>query len=221
MPGRAAIHEAVSREMKDPAFRRMAMEAVAVLDGNPSLFGTFPDFEQFEIPFLDIYCQAASDRFVQFEDLVLAALAWQAIQHGELAYCFMQTPDEPHSDADAVGNNAILSRLVDDYTTPPLHLLEASFRGGRGPGEDGYLRFAEPPIRAFEGYGTDSRGVPEEPPSAPVDGSRKLFPLEVGYCLPDQMEMHLSQSRCVARFPYGQRFVILLERLIPHRRWAV
>jgi hypothetical protein len=110
--------------------------------------------------------------------------------------------------------------MVRDYRArDPLSLLAADFWGGKN-GEDGYLKFGAPPISNFEGFATDLTGFPETPPGEPVDGKCTRFPLEVGNCLPDQIEFHLQQTNCVARFPYHHTFIVLLEEVGPSR-WAV
>jgi len=47
----------------------------------------------------------------------------------------------------------------------------------------------------------------------PIHGRCVHFPLEIGYCMPDQTETHLSTARCIARFPYGSRFIIFMENV--------
>jgi hypothetical protein len=41
--------------------------------------------------------------------------------------------------------------------------------------------------------------------------------LEVGYCQPHQIFMHLISSHCVARFPYNSDVIIFIEDLQPIR----
>lgn len=219
MPIKSTFHRAINQRLKEAAFRRLAVEAVDVLQASPTLFGSFDDGESFSIPFMDVYCQTARPQYLAFEDLVMAAFGWQSIQQGELIYRYIDAGKEPYADADIEGNRSLLAALVDADKTRDLYgLIEADFWGGND-GEDGFMSFSRPPIRAFEGYGTDRMGIPEEPPSDPRDGLCTRFPLEVGACMPDQMEWHLSQTKCVARYPYRSRLIVLLESTKPSE-WA-
>lgn len=195
MPARKSFHDAVNEHLKEPEYRRMATEAVDILQQDPHLVGTFDDGEEFEVPFMDVYCQSAWPRKLKYEDLVLTAFAWQQVLSGHLIYSFIQTPNEPLRNSEVQGNQAILQQVVRDQGDR-LGLIGAAFHGEPW-GEDGYLLFAAPPI---------DRG-----------GTCVRFPLELGDCKPDQMEFHLGQARCVARFPYRHQFIVLLEYVGPPR----
>lgn len=212
MPSKESYRAAVRQLLEKPEWRRMAFEALDVLNrGNPSLVVVFPDSTR-EISFRDIYCQGPS---VSYEDQVLTAVRWQSVLRGHLIYGFIQVREAPHRDRDLEANRSIVADMVDRYRDgEEFQVIAADFWGGNH-GEDGFVRFAEPFITNFSGRGWNrgsaNRQYPETAPA--VSGVRTDFPLEVGDCLPDQMEAHFAISRCVARLPYGSDVMVFLEAM--------
>ncbi|MGF6238320.1 hypothetical protein P3T42_000045 [Paraburkholderia sp. GAS38] len=93
------------------------------------------------------------------------------------------------------------------------NIKNADFWGGN-QGADGFIEFFEPFIGNFSGCATDStEEVKQFAMANPIHGRCVHFPLEIGYCMPDQIETHLSTAHCIARFPYGSRFIIFMENV--------
>lgn len=200
----------------------MACDAIAILDRNPSLTTEFKYGVRKSIPFRDLYCQTPYKEIVRFEELVITALAWQDVLYGDLIYRFLPTDAPPFPDHDLPGNNRILDGLVKKFRKR-YGLMSSEFIGGRY-GSDGHVEFSKPLITRFRGYPENplnqkSQQISQNLPT-PKNGVCKLFPLEIGYCRPDQMEWHLGLSRCVARFPYGHNVIVFFEKLRPSRNEA-
>jgi len=199
----------------DPEFSDMAFRALDVLEKDPVLILTYPD-ERVEIPFMDIYCQAYRNDAIHFEDKVLTALAWQNILEGSLIYRFIQVRESPYRDKCIKENNDILLNMVKSYQGRDLYnIKEAVFWGGNQDA-DGFIEFSSPFIRDFKGRilkeKNDSKGKALVKKS--VNGKCWHFPLEVGYCMPYQIEAAFHTNQCVARFPYGYDVIIFLEKIV-------
>ena len=202
----------------DPRFRRRAFEAVEVLDDNPMIFVGVEGHAMAEIPFTDIYCQKHA-HFERFEERVMTALRWQDILLGNIIYRCVQVREAPHADADVDANRALVQDMVRHYREAGVYdMVGADFWGGKN-GEDGYVEFARPFIVGFSGAPTDGVGNfgPKYRRGIPVDGRVRRFPLEIGFCKPDQMDWHLQQSAGVARLPYGTDWMVFLEAKHPER----
>ena len=214
MPSRKVLHAEVIRIMEDPVRRDVAFAALAVLDEAPALHFSTDDGHQVEIPFMDIWCQG--QRAPLFEERVLTAMAWQDVLRGKYIYCFIQVQREPFKDAQIFENRALLKDMVAHYQSRGLYdFVDADFWAGNN-GADGFVEFAAPPIRDFKGVSTDVDGQPnsvQRPDEPTINGTATRFPLEVGFCLPDQMAFHLARNGQVARLPYGHDWMILLERV--------
>jgi hypothetical protein len=57
-----------------------------------------------DIPFIDVYCQSFRTDLITFEDMILAAIAWQKILHGKTIYRFTEVREPPYSDKDISSN---------------------------------------------------------------------------------------------------------------------
>lgn len=217
MPLRRNYRDAINRTLKgDSNFRKYVMSALEVLDQKPSLLVKFADSE-LRLPFLDIYCQVALPDQMYFEDIVLAAIAWQHILNGQLIYRFIEVRDIPHTDNEIQKNREILSDMVKHYNMRSMYKIESADFWGGTQDADGYIKFSEPFIKSFKGLPISREKKSDDPEdNTPVDGSCMYFPLEIGDCMPDQIEMHLAKSRCVARFPYGYNLIVFLES---RRKW--
>jgi hypothetical protein len=188
------------------------MSALEVLDQEPSLIVKFEDGE-LKIPFIIIYCQAFRKDLVYFEDLVLTAIAWQRILNGELIYRFIEVKEKPHMDNEIEKNREILVDMVEHYRMRNMYGIESADFWGGTQDADGYIKFTEPLIKNFKSRPFRPNDKPKEPEefSNTADGICTYFPLEIGYCMPDQIEMHLLKAKCVARFPYEYNFIVFLE----------
>jgi hypothetical protein len=217
MPLRYNYRTAINRTLKgDPSFRRYAINALEVLDQKPSLIVKFSDRE-FALPFIDIYCQTLNPDYVNFEELVLTAIAWQHILNGQLIYRFIEVCECPHSDREIEKNRGILADMVNHYETRNMYDIELADFWGGSQDADGYIKFSKPFIKPFKSL-TLSGEKESEHSDNPVEGTCKYFPLEIGYCTPDQIETHLAKSKCVARFPYGYNLIVFLES---KRKWEI
>lgn len=204
----------MNQQLKDnKEYRKDACEAVNILlENNASIIINLEGAKKVEVPFIDIYCQAFRDDLVSFEDLVLTGFAWQRVYRGELIYRCIQVKESPHGDSEIELNREILLDMVSHYNKRGMYgLKSADFFGGKD-GEDGYIEFEEPFITDYCGCPLGDDGDPvAHYPEEGINGRSKYFPLEVGYCMPDQMEYHLWRSGCVARFPYDIDVIIFLE----------
>ncbi|WP_028486828.1 hypothetical protein [Thiomicrorhabdus chilensis] len=211
MPNKQILRKSINKKMRDFKFRTMAVKAVDIFQkNNPIIYINLDDRQQIEMRFMDVYCQAYREHLIAFEDLVLTAMAWQNVLSGNLIYRFLQVRENPYPDKQIDANQDILKDMVKQYQKRNLYdILDADFWGGN-QGEDGFIEFKKPFIESFSAVGYDAEGDRTEA-SDVVDGVCSNFPLEVGYCMPDQMEFHLRTRRCVARFPYGYDFVIFIE----------
>lgn len=214
MPSREHIRKAVNQQLKNnKEYRKYACEAVDILLGNnTSITINLEGAKKIKVPFIDIYCQAFRDDLVSFEDLVLTGFAWQRVYRGELIYRCIQVKESPHGDSEIELNREILLDMVSHYNKRGMYgLKSADFFGGKD-GADGYIEFEEPFITDYCGRPLGDDGDPvAHYPEEGINGRSKYFPLEVGYCMPDQMEYHLRMSGCVARFPYDIDVIIFLE----------
>jgi hypothetical protein len=218
MPLRHNYRTAINRTLKgDPDFRRYAINALEVLDQKPSLIVKFTDGE-LKVPFIDIYCQTPLQNRVTFEDLVLTAIAWQHILCGQLVYRFIEVSECPYSDKEIEKNRGILTDMVKHYNTRNMYGIESADFWGGTKDADGYIKFSEPFIKCFKGMTVSMEKQSDNSgnPNNCDNGTCKDFPLEIGYCTPDQIEMHFSKSKCVARFPYGYNLIVFLES---KRKW--
>lgn len=210
MPLKNAFRENVREQMKSQLWRKAACKALDVLqEKDPKIFITMDDGEVLEIRFMDIYCQTLRDDLIHFEDLVLTGLAWQNVLNRRLIYRVVQVRESPFSDREVERNNELLRDMIEHY--PDFGFVRANFWGGN-QGADGTIEFKEPFIRDYSGTIVDNE-LSSDFKVEPVDGISKNFPLEVGYCMPDQMEFHFRTAGCVARFPYGYDFIIFFEFL--------
>lgn len=188
------------------------MAALDVLDMRPHLVVKLEDGGSHKIPFMDVYCQISRGDLVTFEDLVMTAIAWQKVLSQELIYRFIEVRDSPHPDRSDGLNRAILQDMVGHYATRGVHSIKSADCWSGTQGADGYIEFEEPFIGHFSGCSIDAllKDIACKP-SKPIWSQCTYFPLEIGYCSPDQLEQHLSISRCVARFPYGSEYIVFLE----------
>lgn len=198
--------------LKEKAYRDKAFGALDVFDGGPRLFVNRDDGDVVSIAFSDIYLQAFRSDQVTLEDKIMAAFAWQKILTGRMIYGFLEVRSTPFSDANFDSNNAVLKELVDICRPEGWYdLKDAQFYGGPGAkGQDGHVEFNTPFIKDFVGQAIEADGE-RCAPKGPFHGVKTLFPLEVGFCLPSQIEMHLAQCRSVVRWPYGCKYLIFLE----------
>lgn len=197
----------------DKEYRKYAFDAVDILlENNASIIIDLEGAKKVMVPFIDIYCQTFRDDLVSFEDLVLTGFAWQRVYRGELIYRCIQVKEPPHADSEIELNREILLDMVSHYNKRGMYgLKSADFFGGKD-GADGYIEFEKPFITGYRGYPLGDDGVPvANYPKEGINGQSKYFPLEVGYCMPDQMGYHLGMSGCVARFPYDIDVIIFLE----------
>jgi hypothetical protein len=102
--------------------------------------------------------------------------------------------------------------MIKHYGNRGLYNIKnADFWGGN-QGAAGFIEFFASFIGNFSGCATDStEEVKQFAMASPIHGRCVHFPLEIGYCMPDQIETHLSTARCIARFPYGSCFIIFME----------
>jgi hypothetical protein len=214
VPFKQLFRDLINQQLRrEPQFRKQAFGALDLLlqGEGPWLLCKYDDGNRLKLPLMDIYCQTAQLVSVCLEDLVITAFAWQKILQGEIIYDFIQVREPPYPDKEADKNRAILHDMVASYQQRGLyHLKEADFWGGT-QGSDGYVEFDRPFINDFRGGSCDEMRREINPASPVIRGECKRFPLEVGYCLPNQMLTHLAESRCVARFPYGYNVIIFLE----------
>lgn len=202
MPSRTALRQSVYERLKyDSVFRDRAFEALVELDNGYSLGDVNPETgDVHEIPFMDIFMQVrgAPQHHIRLEDRLLAAVLAAAVHDGRLRCGTLETPGVPFADRETEQNNALLEETVRLHQLSGHRDLEsAAFWGGTN-GMDGHLKFGSP----FTYCGPDE---------SPVCGEATYFPLEVGVCMPDQIYMHLLERRCVARFPYDQNAIVLME----------
>jgi len=212
MPLKSNSRDLINRTLKsDPAYRKYAIDAVSVLDQKPCLAVNFGN-DYYKIPFIDIYCQAFREDMVYFEDIVLTAIAWQHILLGQLIYHVVEVHEPPYSDNEIEKNRLILADMVEHYKDRNIYGIEAADFWGGTQDADGFIKFSEPLIKNYRGIPLPSNDMADIPAvQHSINGRCNHFPLEIGYCMPDQIEMHLAQTKCVARFPYGYRFIVFLE----------
>lgn len=211
MPLRNAHREAIAHRLQeDKQWRDYAFGALEIVERSPSIIVTFSDGSHRELPFWDIYCQTFPRAEITLEDKIMTGIAWQHVVHGKYVYIVYQVRDKPKPDADIQGNNDILRDMVHRYQ--PV-FANAEFWGGT-QGSDGQIMFRETAIKDFWGHeGQPGERLDLAKISGPKTGRCKRFPLEVGYCRPDQIDTHFMDSKCVARFPYGYDLIIFLEDL--------
>lgn len=212
MPLKSNHRDVINRTLKsDPDYRKYAIDAVSVLDQKPCLVVNLGN-DYFKIPFIDIYCQTFREDLVCFEDIVLTAIAWQHILLGQLIYRVIEVHEPPYGDNEIEKNGVILADMVEHYKTRNIYdIVAADFWGGTQDA-DGFIEFSEPLIRNYRGIPLPIKDTSDTlVHQHSIDGLCTHFPLEIGYCMPDQIEMHLAKTKCVARFPYGYRFIVFFE----------
>jgi hypothetical protein len=210
MPLRAAYRRSISDSLKhDKQFRDFAYAALELVEQNPYIAVAFEDGTHREVSFWDLYCQVYREDSIALEDKIMTGLAWQKVLQNGYIYRVFQVREEPRPDKDIEGNNSILQDMVYCYGSI---FRRAEFWGGT-QGADGYIEFKDVAIRHFRGihrrpgdHRIDFLDVPQS-----VSGKSKWFPLEVGYCHPDQIETHFLDARCAARFSYGHDLIFFFE----------
>lgn len=173
--------DALLEKLDDKSYRDFAFDALKIFRSGPCLI---QGDRGISIPFIDIYCQVPKGIEKNLFDLIEAAIAWQRVLSNKLKYGFILCKSAPKRDADKDGNSAILKELISLYQND---IVNAEFCGGNF-GSDGYIEFKNPPI-----------------------ATKKIFPLEVGYCKSDQILTHIFNLQCFARFPYNYNFIIFFE----------
>lgn len=222
MPMRDSFHRGVQQLLvKNAEWRRKAFEALDVIQKKePGITISMSNGSEVTIPFYDIYCQTPRTDKLKLEDHLMVALAWQKILAHDWIYSCVQVREAPHSDASTEDNDSILKDMIDYYNVEHpeagFHFKKAEFWGGAGAEADGIVVFEEPFVKMSANcLGCDLKGVwaPNGMPAR--NGKRKEFPLEFGYCMPDQMDYHLANHGCVARFPYDHDFIVFVEDVHP------
>jgi hypothetical protein len=123
-----------------------------------------------------------------------------SITNGDIAFSIIELGAQPGRDADIAGNNMKLADLPAPF--------RAKFWGGVGDA-DGVLEWTAP-ITLVRLTLDDTESVVCHPGTAP---------LEVGYVLASQSWFQLTQSRFLARWPYGSDS-LLLFRVCNRRLWS-
>lgn len=211
MPLRNAFKGAIIDKLQmDREWRDYAFGALAIVEKNPMITVKFSDGSQCQLPFQDIYCQVYCRDQINLEERIMTGIAWQHILLGEYIYVVYQVRETPKPDADIQGNNEILQDMVHRYRSV---FASAEFWGGT-QGADGQITFKKAAIKDFWGVEVAQEiGFDVSKVVGPRRGRCQYFPLEVGFCHPDQIQTHFFNSNCVARFPYGHDLVIFLEDL--------
>jgi hypothetical protein len=138
----------------------------------------------------------------QYFDIAAARMdlsdAWMwAVIHtnsaiGNITYCYVEVGYEPQKDRYVDENNALLNGLPE------------GFRGefwGELADSDGRLYWDTPIDAAVTTYNGDKIEKHIEPSFAP---------LEVGYTKFETTWMHLMSQKCLARWPYGSKDILLM-----------
>jgi hypothetical protein len=216
MPMRGFYRQWVEEQLTtDRQWRDYAFEALRIIQaGDPAILVRFEDGTRQRISFWDVYCQTHWRNSRSFIESLMTALAWQSILRNDWIYVVYQVREKPRPDEDVAGNNDILQDMIRRY---PKIFRGAEFWGGT-QGEDGRISFHRTAIRDFRGYASNDRqgAIEFAHIPRPVEGKETSFPLEVGYCLPDQFETHIMDEGCIARFPYGYDLIIFIEDIRDH-----
>jgi hypothetical protein len=221
---RDSFHHGVNALLlKNPKWRKMAFAALDVIQKKePEIVISMTSGSELVIPFYDIYCQTVRKDKLKMEDHLMVAVAWQRILSHDWIYSCVQVREPPHSDGAKEANDDILKDMINYYNVEHpeagFRFKKAEFWGGAGAGADGVIAFEEPFVKMPDGcLGRDLNGVwaPTKKPAR--QGVHTEFPLEVGYCMPDQMDYHIAASGRVARFPYEHEFIIFIEDTHPNQ----
>jgi hypothetical protein len=214
MPSKEEYYSAINSRLRDdPKWRKDVVLALEKFEKTPpSLIVHFSSNEpDIAIPVEDIFCQTSRPDQLKFEDKIATVALWSSIIAGNIMYRFVQVKSQPRKDKDIEGNQAILTDMIGRY--PNLGIKEATFFEARQSGEDGQIVFEKPFINNFQGLVILPNGKPSRKKLLPpADGKATRFPLEVGYCMPDQINWHLGTHGALARFPYKTNIIVFLER---------
>ncbi len=203
LPSRHEVITSVRRRLaQDPVWRDYSMGALEILEGGPFL-RIHTDEEVHDFPFKIIFCQAFRTDLVMLEELILTAIAWQRVLNRELIWRCIEVRDPPCADKQVAMNTDILKDMMGVYKSE--HAITAVEVWDGNFGADGYVEFHRPFISDFRATKINGPAV------EPIEGRCRRFPLEIGYCRPDQVLWHLEESKCIARFPYGSRWIVFLE----------
>ena len=128
-------------------------------------------------------------------DAYMFARMWQWFCIGAIMIHEIEIGYEPVSDDRISEMNDILQRLPSGYS--------AKFWGGKADC-DGWIKSSSPLM------------LPDN-----LNGGmyyhNMQFRLEVGYCMPETVYLHLAFAQCVARWPYGSKHITLL--VLHHKIW--
>lgn len=222
MPLRSHFQNNIRHRLKNPKFMNFAMGAMNALDRKPKLWLSMENGDEVSIFFEDVFCQTHF-RDQSFEERVFVAVAWQRVLRGEYVYRVLQVREPPAADRDADANQSILDGALHRYADEPdVAMLEAKYYGG-GHGADGRIAFARPFISAGLDASlpppADTADLAYSQPHQHSRATRTSFPLEVGYCRPDQIFFHIATERCVARFPYDCCYIVFVENVAVDAGW--
>ena len=115
MPSRDPIRHGINQRLKDSSWYKYAFNALEILDSEPKLSINLENGKKCDIPFIDVYCQSFGPDLITFEDMILAAIAWQKILNGKTPYRFIKVREPPHSDKDISFNQAVLADMLKHY----------------------------------------------------------------------------------------------------------
>jgi hypothetical protein len=129
-------------------------------------------------------------------DAAIFAEIQAAIHQRQIAHARLVGLREARSDVARKENEMTLAMLTAPFS--------AGFVGGRR-GPDGWLAWNEPIELDWTFHG-EKVGAYCAPPRKPSEG----IPLEVGYTYPETTLWRLAQHRALARWPYGNDFILIL-----------
>lgn len=199
MPSSLSIlHEKMTRLLADSAWRNSALTALDVVESGKAHFNcTDASGEEYAVPFLDVVWQTSRTRN-DFLLSVYSAVLWQKILCGHFDIAVIPTSAGPKADDMPQDNQAILTAACVPWLKCGAKVVCRSTKQGA----DGEVIFDSNPFQRPE-CDVDMFGSEA---SAQI-----VFPLEIGYCMPTQIEVHRSLGGAFARFPYGAPFLFLFQ----------
>lgn len=195
MAGHSQLNEELSTLLNDVHWRTKAMEALALFETVQPLLQYSHQGQTLSIPFIDVVCQSTWKRHTFFSNLY-GAILWQQVISGKTSIGILPTAQTPVNDNRPLENQATIEAALQPYVGAVVTCRSTK------SGADGSICFRKCPMSTALDSENETN-LDEE----------WIFPLEIGACMPHQIEVHLSKGGNVARFPYGWRAIVLISRI--------
>jgi len=161
-----------------------------------------------ELGFLgDVFCQIWEGKTITMAEGYIVYRLFDLLYNGEIAFRFIDTIDESCSDEDVEGNQEIINHLPEPF--------RGKYWGGGNVEYDGLITWSKPVFLITRKLCKTVIKVKEEKWHNSQLWGHELgnrARLEVGYCNPETVFLHLASGQPLARFPYGYKKICLMEQ---------